>query len=95
MKSRPPFRSFEEATVNCGLYSRSKNLAIFIPWKTNSKDHTITKSKFSTTNKSTLQDNEHIHIYNVNALVEKFDRKERKFKNIFPLIYNKNNLIDA
>lgn len=43
--------------------------------------------------KSTLRDNE--HVYDVHTLVEKFDGKEKKFKNIFPLIYDKNNLIDA
>ena len=92
-KSRTPIRSFEEAIVNGGLYSRSKNLAIFIPWKINSKGHTTIKSKFSTIDKSTLQDNE--HVYNLYTLVKKFDEKEKKFKNIFSLIYDKNNLIDA
>ena len=56
-KSRTPVRSFEEATVYRGLYSRSKNLAIFTPWKTNPKGHTTTKNKFSTMDKSTVQDN--------------------------------------
>ena len=39
--------------------------------------------------KSTLQGNE--HVYDVNTLVKKFEGKEKKFKNIFPLIYDNNN----
>jgi hypothetical protein len=93
MKLRTPVRSFEEATVNRGLHSCSKNLAILIPGRLRLKGHTTITLKFSTIDRSTLQDND--HAYDVQTLIKKFDNKEKKFKNIFPLIYDKNNLIDA
>ena len=64
-KSRTQVRSFEEATVNRGLYNCSKNLAIFIPEKANPKGHTIIKSKFLTMHK----------IHNGKLLVDQMDTR--------------------
>jgi hypothetical protein len=86
MKSCTPVRSFEEAKVTSGLlYNRLKNLAVFIPWNTSLKDHTTNIRKFSSKN----------NCYETHLLAEKFDKKSKKFKNIFPLIYDKNNILNA
>lgn len=85
MKSHTTVRSFEEAKVTSGLYNRLKNLAIFIPCNTSSKSHTTNIRKFSSEN----------NYYDTHLLAEKFDKKSKKFKNIFPLIYDKDNILNA
>lgn len=75
---------FKEAKEMDPYIRFSRNFAVFNLRDLGSKGHTTIR-KFSSV------DNFHSH----NSLIQTFDEKTKKFKNIFPLIYDVSNLRDA